>query len=185
MSEPAWVQVEFTVAGETQIARQFELAQAWAADMSEPLEELMDMILENVRGQFDTEGAQGQHGIWQPLSDPYGKWKATHFPGRPILVREGGMKGAMLNKTTAVHVSADRAVYEPKSNIAGFHQAGADWIGPVWGHGEYPHHLPQRRMVDLPDAFKHDAVDRTFARWVQRKLREGRAAGAGFYVGGG
>lgn len=183
MPAPAFVEVEFTVAGETQISRQFELAQSWAADLSEPLNELMDMILENVRAQFESEGSQGEHGVWQPLSDAYGKWKARNWPGRPILVRDGGMKGAMLNRTTAVRVSPDRAVYEPKSRTAGYHQSGADWVGPVFGHGEYPHHLPQRRMVDLPDTFKHEAVDRTFARWIQRKLREGRQAGAGFYTG--
>lgn len=185
MPAPAWVQLEFTVAGETQVARQFELAASWARDMREPLQEMMDMILENVRAQFESEGAQGHHGPWQPLSDAYGKWKARVWPGRPILVREGGMKGAMLNRTVAVHVGPDRAVYEPRSNIAGYHQTGGDWIGPVWGHGEYPHHLPQRRMVDLPETFKHEAIDRVFTRWIARKLREGRAAGAGFYTGAG
>lgn len=179
MAAPAWVQIEFTVAGDTQIARQFEVARSWAEDMHEPLSEMMDLIVDNVRAQFETEGTQGHSGRWQRLSDAYGKWKAQHFPGRPILVREGGMKGAMLNKLTAVHVGADRAVYEPKSNIAGFHQTGETWVGPSWGHAQQQlHHLPQRKMVDLPEDFKHAAVDRVFARWVQRKLREGRAAGS-------
>jgi hypothetical protein len=142
--------------------------------MSEPLGELMDQILDSVRAQFDTEGAAA-HGIpWAPLSDEYGAWKAQHYPGWPVLVRDGGMKRAMLDRTTAVHVGPEEAVYEPVSEIAGFHQAGADWIGPAWGHGSYAHHLPQRKMVDLSEEFKHEAVDRTFARWIARKLADAR-----------
>lgn len=180
MAAPAWVQVEFAVDGDTQISRQLEMARAWAEDLHEPLEEMMDLVVDNVRLQFETEGAQGAHGVWQPLNSDYAKWKERHWPGRQILVRDGGMKGAMLNKTVAVHVGRDRAVYEPKSSIAGFHQKGETWVGPSWGHSQLQlHHLPQRKMVDLPDSFKHEAVDRVFARWVQRKLREGRAAGVG------
>lgn len=182
MPAPGWVQIQFSVDGDTQISRQLEMARSWSEDLHEPLGEMVDLIVENVRAQFDTEGAQGAHGLWQPLSDAYGRWKAAHWPGRPILVLTGGMKGAMLNKTTAVHVGTDRAVYEPKSRIAGFHQKGETWVGPSWGHAQQQlHHLPQRKMVDLPDDFKHAAVDRVFARWVARKLAEGRAAGRGFH----
>jgi hypothetical protein len=180
MAAPAWVQISFAVDGDTQIGRQLEMAGSWSEDLHEPLSEMMDLIVDNVRAQFDTEGAQGQHGKWQQLSDAYGKWKARHWPGRPILVRTGGMKGSMLNKTVAVHVGPQRAVYEPKSNIAGYHQKGGTWVGPSWGHPQQQlHHLPQRKMVDLPEDFKHAAVDRVFARWVRRKLAEGRAAGVG------
>lgn len=186
MPDPAWVQVSFSVDGDTQIARQLEMARSWAEDLHEPLAEMMDLILENVRAQFETEGAQGAHGRWQALNADYAKWKERHWPGRPILVRDGGMKGAMLNKLTAVHVGRDRALYEPKSSIAGYHQKGETWVGPSWGHPQQQlHHLPQRKMVDLPEDFKHAAVDRVFARWVNRKLREGRAAGRGFNPGGG
>lgn len=187
---PVWVGVTFNVGGDTQIARGLEMAAAWSEDLHDPLSEMMDLIVEDVRAQFDSEGAQGAMGHWQPLSDIYGKWKAQHWPGRPILVRTGGMKGAMLNKEIAVRVGADAATYEPKSHIAGYHQFGPrDWDGPAWGHriggGKgrpyklYPHHLPQRKMVDLSDAFKHEAVDRTFARWIQRKLKESMAASRG------
>jgi Phage virion morphogenesis family len=176
-----WVGIEFSVMGETQVSRQLQMARGWSEDLHEPLSQMMDLILANVRAQFDTEGAQGEHGRWQPLSDAYSKWKERHWPGRPILVRSGGMKGAMLNPAY-VHVGTERALYEPKSNIAGFHQKGATWVGPNWGHPQLSlHHLPARPMVDLTDSFKHEAVDRTFARWIARKLAEGRAAGRGFH----
>lgn len=168
-----WVDINLNVAGEQQVARTFQIAEELSRDLSEPLEELMDQLLELVRAQFDTEGAAAG-GPWQPLSDEYAKWKEAHFPGRPILVRTGEMKAAMLDEQEAVHVGPDMAVYAPVSRIAGYHQAGADWIGPAWGRGMYPHHLPQRKMVDLSEEWKHENVDRVFARWISRMLNEAR-----------
>jgi hypothetical protein len=184
-----WVEIGFDVSGETQVARTFEVLDDLAADMSEPLGELMDQLLSQVELQFDTEGAAGSSSTlagsggvltgarWAPLSDEYGAWKAEHYPGWPILVRDGGMKRAMLDRQTAVHVGPDEAVYEPISEIAGFHQSGADWIGPAWGRGQVLHHLPQRKIVDLSEEWKHEHVDRTFARWIARRLAEGRTVG--------
>lgn len=173
-----FVDIGFEVMGEAQIARSFLLAEELSHDMSEPLGALMDQILDSVRAQFESEGTAAHGAHWAALSDEYAIWKAEHFPGRQLLVREGGMKGAMLNKALAVQIGLTEAVYEPRSEIAGFHQSGAEWIGPAWGHGEYAHHLPQRKMVELSEAFKHEAVDREFARWIAAKLAEGRA-GAG------
>jgi hypothetical protein len=187
MSE-GFVEIGFDVMGETQVARTFALADELASDMSEPLGELMDQLLSQVELQFDTQGAAGgsttlagSAGVltgarWAPLSDEYGAWKAEHYPGWPILVRDGGMKRAMLDRQAAVHVSETEAVYEPISEIAGFHQSGADWIGPAWGRGEVLHHLPQRKIVDLSEEWKHEHVDRTFARWIARSLAEARGS---------
>lgn len=168
-----WVDIGFDVMGEQQVARTFQLAEDLSHDMREPLSDLMDQIVESVRAQFDTEGAAAHGDVWHPLSDEYGQWKAEHYPGRPILVRDGGMKGAMLNKQSAVHVGLTEAVYQPINSIAGYHQQGADWWGPAWGRGNVFHHLPQRKMVELSEEFKHEAVDRTFARWIAAKLAEG------------
>jgi hypothetical protein len=172
-----WVDINFTVMGEQQVARTFELADELSRDMREPLGELMDRILDSVEAQFDTEGAAAAGQKWKALSDGYGKWKAVHYPGRPILEATGRMRAAMLNKAEAVHVGLEEAVYQPISSIAGFHQSGEDWLGPAWNHpGPYAHHLPQRKMVDLPEQFKHEAVDRVFARWIARNLAEARQA---------
>lgn len=172
--------VAFDVAGETQIARSFDLADDMARDLSEPLGELMDRILASVEHQFETEGAAAHGERWAPLSEEYALWKAEHYPGRPILVATGEMKAQMLDRDTAVHVDAERAVYEPVSRIAGYHQTGADWLGNAWQHpGPYAHHLPARRMVDLSEDFKHEAVDRVFARWIARKLADAHDAAGG------
>lgn len=171
-----FIDIGLDVQGETEVARSFQLAEDLSRDMREPLAELMDQLVDSVRAQFDTEGAAADGAIWRPLSDEYAAWKLTHYPGRTILIRDGGMKGAMLNKLTAITVGLEQAVYAPVSKIAGYHQSGADWIGPAWGHGEYAHHLPQRQMVDLSEEFKHEAVDRVFARWIARTMSDTRKA---------
>lgn len=174
-----FIDIVLDVNGDVEVARSFQIAETLAEDLSDPLGELMDQLLDSVAAQFDTEGAAAEGVPWQPLSDQYARWKAARYPGFPILVRDGAMKTAMLNKEEAVHVTTDMAVYEPVSDIAGYHQSGADWIGPAWGSGEYPHHLPQRKMVDLTEEWKHAAVDRTFARWLAGMLKESGLAVSG------
>lgn len=49
--------------------------------------------------QFESEGS-GQSGSWAELTEPYGTWKEQHFPGRPILVREGGMYAALTQSSS-------------------------------------------------------------------------------------
>jgi hypothetical protein len=43
--------------------------------------------------QFATEGGWGGR-TWAPLSPAYAQWKAAHYPGRSILIREGAMRRA-------------------------------------------------------------------------------------------
>jgi hypothetical protein len=43
--------------------------------------------------QFATEGGWGGQ-TWAPLSPAYAQWKAAHYPGRSILIREGAMRRA-------------------------------------------------------------------------------------------
>src|SRR5262245_53623171 len=44
--------------------------------------------------QFGSEGARGG-SKWKALSPAYKKWKEVHFPGRPILVRDGRLKRSL------------------------------------------------------------------------------------------
>lgn len=38
--------------------------------------------------QFESEGAVGGSGRWEPLSETYREWKEVHYPGEPILQRD-------------------------------------------------------------------------------------------------
>lgn len=163
----ALTRVRFTVAGEAQISRAFVAYGRELDDMSEPLEEMADVILAAVRGQFDTQGMSGLGVPWARLSPEYEAWKSQAWPGRPILVRSGGSKGAALNRRRSVTVTPHRMVYEPRGRggeILSYHQAGHE-AGP--GHGR----LPQRKIVALTTAQKRLAVDRVFSSWLNRQRR--------------
>lgn len=47
--------------------------------------------------QFGSEGGRGGDR-WQALSAAYKAWKEVHYPGKPILVREGDLKASLTGK---------------------------------------------------------------------------------------
>jgi hypothetical protein len=49
--------------------------------------------------QFEAEG-QGQSGGWAPLSEQYRRWKEEHYPGKPILQREGTLYEALTSSSS-------------------------------------------------------------------------------------
>lgn len=152
--------VRFNVLGEEQYVRGFELMAQEAADLSEPLEDAGEIIIQSVEEQF---GSTGSHSgrPWAPLSAAYRKWKAIHYPGKPILERTGEMKRAMIDKQTALFVNKQTLIYEPQgenADIAAYHQGGSG-------------HLPVRRMVDLTTSDRR-AIDRAFVSWTN-SLRRG------------
>lgn len=51
--------------------------------------------------QFDSEGAAGASGKWRALSKAYGEWKEVHYPGAPILQREGDLVASLTDPEAA------------------------------------------------------------------------------------
>lgn len=126
-------------------------------DLGEPLGVIGDRIVEGVREQMDTEGRRGLGRRWQPLSDPYREWKQRNYPGRKMLVRTGGMKGALLDKRAALTVTDSRVIYEPRgerAEVAARHQSGD---GP-----------PRRKIVALT-GMDVRGIERVFAHWIRYK----------------
>lgn len=148
--------IAFDVQGERQISVAFQAYQHEVEDMSVPLGRSADVILAQIRANFATEGAAGQSGGWPPLSPAYAAWKAKRFPGRPILVRHGGMKGALLNRPQAVTVLKQRMLYHPANRYAGWHQTGT-------------RHMPARPPVRMTDASIRAAIDRVFVVWLHEQ----------------
>lgn len=147
----ALTRIRFDVAGEVQLSRAFEAAEREARDMSVPLAETGDMVVESVGQQFHTEGARSG-AAWPSLSAAYAAWKDSAYPGRPLLVRTGAMRAQALDKARTLTVTARRLVYEVDDPKAIYHQRGEG-------------HLPQRRLVDLT-AEDRRQVDRIFANWL-------------------
>lgn len=128
------LRVEYQIGGgasEPTLARfttAMERAGAELADVGKHVLPKLLPVLEVETGkQFDAEGAGPQAGSWAPLSVSYAKWKAAHFPGKPILERSGKLKAAL----TGPGANARRDVTGNELNFgtsglpyASFHQTG-------------------------------------------------------------
>jgi hypothetical protein len=144
--------IRFNVMGDEQVARGFLATAAEVADMRVPLTAIGQILLRGVFEQFRTEGESGG-SKWKPLSPAYEEWKRGMVGDEPILVFTGTMRAAMIAQN-ALRVDPRRLVYEPDSDIAGFHQKGVESRG-----------LPQRQMVEIPEAERR-LWDRAFISWL-------------------
>ena len=80
-------------------------------------------------------------GGWSPLSPRYGAWKATHFPGAPIMVRTGALFRSLTNLRGAPNVIGKNfAVFGTDVEYAKFHQYGTT-------------KMPARKLVFEPVGF--------------------------------
>lgn len=149
--------VRFKIAGDAQYSRAFELYSHEANDLSDPFDEIADLVLASVGAQFQTEGARSG-ARWHPLSVAYARWKEANFGARPILVATGSMRAAALDKAQAVLITAHRMLYEIHDDKAAWHQKGSG-------------RNPQRKLVDLTIADRR-GFDRILAHWVNG-LRRG------------
>lgn len=68
---------------------------------------LLQVAAEGVAQSFEAKtDADGNH--WPELSSKYAEWKAKHYPGRPMGVKEGLMREGMEGERS---ISADAATY--------------------------------------------------------------------------
>lgn len=68
--------------------------------------------------------SQGE-GRWPQLSPQYAAWKARHYPGRPILVREDHLRRSMtLSSQLLLRSEFDVAILGSRVGYARFHQTG-------------------------------------------------------------
>lgn len=176
-----FVPVKITVNGSTSYDRGFNaigdrlVAFGRAAeDMTEPLTAIGNTLVTSVAATMAAQGA----GAWPGLSTPYGPWKQEHVPGIPMLVgirptkkgtREhptrpqtyetsGTMLRELLDRAVALHVTPNRMVYTPDSDIAGYHEDGTS-------------KMPARPPLALTPAMLH-SFDREFVGWLARLVKE-------------
>lgn len=60
-------------------------------DREELGDQLLDHAADGCRESFDAQRGPDGEG-WPPLNSDYAAWKARHFPGAPMLVREGVLR---------------------------------------------------------------------------------------------
>jgi hypothetical protein len=143
--------IHFSIHGDDQYVRSFEVYEGEAADMSDPLNDCADHLISVIGEQFDTEGERTGHK-WAELDRAYAVWKARHFPGKPILQATGVMHDLMTSKELTVTVTPDRMTYEVDLDRAIWHQEGKG-------------HNPQRKIVDM-GAVDRREWDHIFASWL-------------------
>jgi phage gpG-like protein len=126
-------------------------------DLSPAFEAVADEFIEAERRQFATEGGFGSGG-WAPLSPAYGAWKARHYPGKPILQREGDLWRSLTQGPAVRVIKSDYLALGSDVEYGKYHQAGDG--------------VPRRRPVELPESTR-----RTMVKLMQRFVVTGRARG--------
>lgn len=161
------LRVRLTIAGETQLARAFDVLARDARDLRDPLQETHEHLRDVIGQQFLT---QGEHGgaRWADLTPEYARRKADRYgDGRPILVASGDLRAAWLARQP-LELTDRRLVMGPREGSpeelrSSVHQTGAG-------------HMPQRRIVNLTLGDRR-GIDRIFAEHFSAVIR--RMFGAG------
>ena len=82
-----------------------------------------------LKKQFNSEGAQGAHGKWVPLSSAYAKRKAKVYPGKKILQASGAMMDDLLSDSNEGETTKRTMLYGTKIKYALYHQTGTKTKG--------------------------------------------------------
>jgi hypothetical protein len=151
-----------SIAGETQIARGFDVLAADARDLREPLGETHDYLRGVIGEQFESEGAHGG-SRWQDLSSGYAEQKAEKYgDGLPILVASGDMRAAWLARQP-LEMTSHRLVMGPSEGSEEEMKSAAAQVGTS--------RAPQRRIVNLTTGDKR-GIDRIFAEFFSARTRK-------------
>ena len=91
-----YIDFKISVLGDVQFERNLVQFSESISDWTEPLKKAGDIFYRVEKEQFDSQG--GYSGGWVALSPRYAIWKAKHYPGQPILVRKGDLRGSLIKK---------------------------------------------------------------------------------------
>lgn len=151
----------FDFYGDTQLERTLDRFAAGAEDATPAWEAIADRFVHVERRQFATEGKSSSGG-WAPLSPKYAAWKAQHYPGKPILQREGHLVRSLTRRPLGVErIEPQEAWLGSDIDYGAFHQRGAG-------------NLPRRRPVELTEAER-----RLWVKILQRFIVTGQAPTVG------
>lgn len=112
---------------------------------------------------FQSEGARiGEN--WQPLSDSYGKWKAIHYPGQPLLRRTDALFRSLTEEggDNISEVERESLVYGTRNPVAFYQQRGGG-------------RLPRRKILDVTEEDRREIAARVRAHLDDQGRLEGFA----------
>lgn len=148
-------QIIGTVDGVERLNRAFNRTEGFVADMRTFASAISQEFYRAEREQFDSQGAAGASGRWQPLSDVYARFKAERFPGQTILRATGALEASLTDPDAldAVYrADANEIVLGTKVPYARAHQRGT------------------RRMPARPPISLSETQKRRMQKAVQRQL---------------
>lgn len=147
-------QLQLVIEGEAQLNRWLDRFVDEVTDLTPTWDLVAKEFYAIEEEQFNSEG----QGKWPALSPGYARWKSAHYPGRPLLVREGKLKTAATGGSGAVAIKDKREL-----------QLGFKGV-PYWRyHQRGSGHLPQRKVVDLRESDKMRLM-KTFHKGIIQQL---------------
>jgi hypothetical protein len=150
-----------TIAGETQLARGFDVLAADARDLHEPLAVTHQYLRGVIGEQFQTEGSHSG-SKWQELNPDYEREKAERWgAGLPILVASGETRAAWL-AAQPLELSPHRLVMGPREGSEEEMKTEAAQLGG---------RAPQRKIVNLTTMDRR-GIDRIFAEFFSARTRK-------------
>lgn len=142
------VSISFDFYGDVQLDRTLDRFAENVDDVSPAWEVIADDFARMEREQFATEGRRASGG-WAPLSPPYARWKAIHYPGAKILHRTGDLERSLTQRPFGVEVILPTYMAIGSDvDYGAYHQQGSAFGPPSPGRGR----LPRRRPVELRES---------------------------------
>lgn len=154
------IRLTFTIAGDVVLSEGLSRFADACTDYSPVWPDISDDFTRISEEQFDSQGARGG-SQWTELSESYGKWKAKHFPGLPLLELSGQLRRSM---TSELQIDA---------------QPMKLWMGPLlpratWHQQGIPaNNLPSRPVVSLNETDILSWVRMIQAYLVDKATEEG------------
>lgn len=118
---------------------------------------------------FAKEGAFGDPpDRWAPLNPQYAAWKHRHYPGRPILQREGTLMASLTQEQAPHHVYRVGPGFMETGTSVAYARAHQ------WGYP--PRHLPARPMIKGFTKAEGERMADAVLTYLLKSMRRGAGA---------
>jgi phage gpG-like protein len=164
------IRFRLDIAGEIQMDRAIARFADGVSDYRPIWPVIEDDFYAQEKDQFASEGAEGGEK-WPELAPEYAEWKATAFPGKPILQRSGDLYGSLTspNNPNAVRIE------ERKTLTLGSRVPYA-----IYHQSPLPRkRLPRRPEIMLTEPFKRAVMHHIQTYLVQMASQMGFRTGLG------
>jgi len=152
MASNKFLEVNFTIEGDKQVAFVFENLDKELKNLKKPLQEIKKYMLDAFQSNIKQRGKLlGKK--WKKLSPQYKKWKAKKYAGRGLLVRTGKLQRGFKGKVTRTYLE----LYNTTSYFK-YHQSNQ------------PRKKLPRRMVMRIDNKRRAEIQRFFTEFINEKI---------------